>query len=241
MPGPIHLSPMMKRRNPSFPRESATISQSDKHFDSMSLALPFDVARLFKKLGRTLSLSQPLLNMANNANRVVFIDLTISDSSSDSSSVAFPSFGAPTPEFPSGPSSASEQSVTSPLSPGENPPRLPQRTSWGILPSSGVLHDGTSTGASSGRPGTSRSQKRRNPHSEATRLVSGARPSSQGSPSPQQSYGQSPEEWGDYDMGEIGVCLLGGKRTEPSRVCLPLWRRRNDVVTPFLLKDASGG
>ncbi|VFQ65913.1 unnamed protein product [Cuscuta campestris] len=121
-----------------------------------------------------------LLNMANNANRVVFIDLTISDSSSDSSSLAFPSLGAPTPEFPSGPSSASEQSVTSPLPPGENPPCFPQRTSGDILPDSGALPGGTKTGTSSGHPGTSRPQKRRNPRPEATRLVSGARPSSQG-------------------------------------------------------------
>ncbi|VFQ90251.1 unnamed protein product [Cuscuta campestris] len=132
---------------------------------------------------------------------VVFIDLTISDSSSDSSSLAFPSLGAPTPELSSGPSLASEQSVTPPLPREENHPHLPQRVSGGVLPGSGVLPNGARTEVSSGCPGTSRLQKRRNPHSGASRLVSGARPSSQGSPSPQQSYGQPPEEWGDYDMG----------------------------------------
>ncbi|VFQ99282.1 unnamed protein product [Cuscuta campestris] len=139
--------------------------------------------------------------MANNANRVVFIDLTISDSSSDSSSLAFPSLGAPTPELSSGLSLASEQSVTSPLPREENHPHLPEQVSGGVLPGSGVLPNGARTEVSSGCPGTSHPQKIRNPQSGASRLVSGARPSSQGSPSPQQSYGQPPEEWGDYDMG----------------------------------------
>ncbi|VFQ86424.1 unnamed protein product [Cuscuta campestris] len=139
--------------------------------------------------------------MANNANRVVFIDLTISDSSSDSSSLALPSLEAPTAELSSGPPLASEQSVTSPLPREENHPHLPPQVSGGAPPSPGVLLNGARTETSSCRPGTSRPQKRRNPHSGASRLVSGARPSSQGSPSPQQSYGQPPEEWGDYDMG----------------------------------------
>ncbi|VFQ99273.1 unnamed protein product [Cuscuta campestris] len=137
----------------------------------------------------------------NASMRVVFIDLTISDFSSDSSSLAFPSLGAPTPELSSGPSLASEQSVTSPLPKEENYPHPPQRASGGVLPGSGVLPNGGRTEVSTGCPGTSRPQKRRNPHSGASRLVSGARPFSQGSPSPQQSYGQQPEEWGDYDVG----------------------------------------
>ncbi|VFQ70058.1 unnamed protein product [Cuscuta campestris] len=155
--------------------------------------------------------------MGNNANRVVFIDLTISDSSSDSSSLAFPSLEALTPELSSGPSIASEQSVTSPLPKEENHPHLPQQVSGGVHPNSGVLPNGARTGVSSGCPGTSRPQKRRNPHSGASRLVSGARPSSQGSPSPQQLYGQQSEEWGDYDMG--------GNR-------LPFIRREKDGTFP---------
>ncbi|VFQ67165.1 unnamed protein product [Cuscuta campestris] len=133
--------------------------------------------------------------------KVVFIDLTISDSSCDSSSLAFPSLGPPTPELSSWTSLASEQSVTSPLPRDENNPHLPPQVSGGVPPSPGMLLNGARAEASSGRPGTPRSQKRRTPHSGASRLVSGARPSSQGSPSPQQSYGQPSEEWGDYDMG----------------------------------------
>ncbi|VFQ73759.1 unnamed protein product [Cuscuta campestris] len=132
---------------------------------------------------------------------VVFIDLTISDSSSDSSSLAFPSLGAPTPELSSGPSLTSEQSVTSPLPREENHPHLPQLALGGALPGSSAPPNDARMEVSSGCPGTSRPQKRHNPHSGASRLVSGARPSSQGSPSPQQSYGQHLEEWGDYDMG----------------------------------------
>ncbi|VFQ94858.1 unnamed protein product [Cuscuta campestris] len=137
------------------------------------------------------------LNMANNANRVVFIDLTISDSSS----LAFPSLGSPTPELSSGPSLASEQSVTSPLPREENNPHLPQQVSGSIPPGPSVLPNSARAEVSSGCLGTSRPQKRRNPHSGASRMVSGARPSSQSSPSPQQLHGQPPEEWGDYDMG----------------------------------------
>ncbi|VFQ96816.1 unnamed protein product [Cuscuta campestris] len=105
--------------------------------------------------------------------RVVFIDLTISDSSFDSSSLALPSLGAPTPELSSGPSLASEQSVTSPLPREENHPHLPPQVSGGAPPSPGVLLNGARMEASSGRPGTSRPQKRRNPHSGTSRLVSG--------------------------------------------------------------------
>ncbi|VFQ95886.1 unnamed protein product [Cuscuta campestris] len=133
--------------------------------------------------------------------KVIFIDLTISNSSSDSSSLAFPSLGAPTPELSSRPSLASEQSVTSPLPMEENNPHLPPQVSWDVLPGPGALPNSARTEVFSGCLGTSRPQKRRHPHSGASRLVSGARPSSQGSPSPQQSYGQPPEEWGDYDMG----------------------------------------
>ncbi|VFQ89721.1 unnamed protein product [Cuscuta campestris] len=84
---------------------------------------------------------------------------------------------------------------------GGESPSSPPTGVRGAPPSPDVLLNGTRTEASSGRPGTSRPQKRCNPHSGASRLVSGARPSSQGSPSPQQTYGQPPEEWGDYDMG----------------------------------------
>ncbi|VFQ79957.1 unnamed protein product [Cuscuta campestris] len=108
----------------------------------------------------------------------------------------------------------------------ENHPHLPQQASGGVLPGSGVLPNGTRTGVSSGCPGTSRPQKRRNPHSGTFRLVSGERPSSQGSPSPQQSYGQQPKKWGDNDMGEIGFRLYAGKRTEPSEIHLHLPYKR---------------
>ncbi|VFQ73253.1 unnamed protein product [Cuscuta campestris] len=84
--------------------------------------------------------------------KVVFIDLTISDSSSDSSSLAFPSLEALTPELSSGPSIASEQSVTSPLPREENHPHLPQQVSGGVHPNSGVLPNGARTGVSSGCP-----------------------------------------------------------------------------------------
>ncbi|VFQ82768.1 unnamed protein product [Cuscuta campestris] len=110
--------------------------------------------------------------MADNASRVVFIDLTISDSFSDSSSLAFPSLGSPTPELSSGPSLASEQSVTSPLPREENHPHLPQLALGGALLGSSAPPNGARTEVSSGCPGTSRPQKRRSPHSGASRLVS---------------------------------------------------------------------